>query len=297
MPRNCSPRRVALVGMQELPEPDFDEAPLLAALRDAGFDAQVLHWDSDEPAHDPAHFDVCVLRATWDYHKRADRFTAWLRRAASESVLCNPLATVLWNMHKRYLLQLNQAGVPIIPTILIRHGDGESCGTALRQSGWSDVVIKPAISAASWNTRRFRNDASAGAESFLVEQVAERDTLIQPYLSEVESGGEVSIVWVDGQVTHAIRKAPRFEGGEERVEPCAIESRHISIAHRALRAAQQDAMYARIDVVERADGSTVLSELELIEPSLHFNRSPIAVRRFVNAIAQLEHQPTARHQG
>ncbi len=279
--------------MQALPEPDFDEAPLLAALREAGFDAQVLHWDSDEPAHDPAAFDVCVLRATWDYYRRPDRFKAWLRRAASGSVLCNPLATVLWNMHKRYLLQLAEAGVPIIPTILIQRCDMQSCGSALRQSGWRDVVIKPAVSAASWNTRRFRIDELDHADAFLLEQVAQRDTLIQPYLPEVESGGEVSIVWIDGQVTHAIAKAPRFEGGEECVQPRTVESRHIAFAHRSLRAAQLEAVYARIDVVERADGSLVLSELELIEPSLHFNHSPAALRLLVNAIERRAHRPTA----
>ncbi len=295
---NChSARRVALVGMQHLPEPDPDEAPLLGAMRDAGFDAQVLHWDSNDPAHDPARFDVCVLRATWDYHKRAERFEAWLRRAASVSVLCNPLTTVLWNMHKRYLLQLAKAGVPFIPTVLLDRGSHQSVTEIATVNDWVEIVIKPAVSAASWHTKRFGKATFNDGERFLREQIALRDMLIQPYMVEVESGGEVSIVWIDGQVTHAIRKMPRFEGGEERVQPCSVEARHITFAHRALRAAKQDAMYARIDIVECADGSILLSELELIEPSLHFNHSQMALQRFVNAVARLEHpSATDRHQ-
>lgn len=284
---NLPPRRIALVGMAQLPEPDPDEAPLLGALREAGFDAQVLHWDSDDAAHDPAAFDVCVLRATWDYHRRPQRFEAWLRRAASVSILRNPLATVLWNMHKRYLLQLERVGLPIIPTVLLERGSRRTVADIAGANDWREIVIKPAVSAASWQTKRFAPDETESAERFLREQTAARDTLIQPYLAEVEGGGEVSIVWIDGQVTHAIRKTPRFDGGDERVQPCSVESRHITFAHRAMQAAGQDASYARVDVVERADGSIVLSELELIEPSLHFHHSPPALCRFVDAVGRL----------
>lgn len=279
---------MALVGMQELPEPDFDEAPLLAALRDAGFEAQVLHWDSDDPAHDPANFDVCVLRATWDYHKRPDQFAAWLRRAASESVLCNPLSTVLWNMHKRYLFQLAEAGVPIIPTALIRRGSPQTVTESISVLDSTQIVIKPAVSAASWKTRRFGTGETDAAESFLREEVACRDMLVQPFIEEVNAGGEVSIVWIDGKVTHAIRKTPRFDGGVERVEPCSrLDPRHVAFARATLDAAKQDVLFARIDVVERTDGVILLSELELIEPSLHFHHGAEALNRLVGALSRL----------
>lgn len=280
--------RIALVGMKELPEPDPDEAPLLAALRGAGFGAQVLHWDSDEANHDPAAFDACVLRATWDYYKRPDQFEAWLRRAAAVSRLCNPLPAVLWNMHKRYLLELEAAGVPIIPTVLLERGSQAKVAQVADERRWNAIVIKPVVSAASWKTRFFTAGQMGEAETFLRQVVAQRDMLMQPFMDEVNAGSEVSIVWIDGKVTHAIRKTPRFDGGDERVAPCpTLDRRHVDFAQSVLAAARQDVSYARIDVVERADGSILLSELELIEPSLHFNYSADALEAMVLAVQRV----------
>lgn len=280
--------RIALVGMMHLPEPDHDEAPVLAALRRAGHDSRVLHWDSDDPGHDPAAFDVCILRATWDYFLRLEEFRAWLERAASVSILRNPLPAVLWNLHKRYLLELADAGIPIIPTALLARGSTTSLRETVGGHQWDRVVIKPAVSAASWKTRRFDAVQLNEAASFLNQEIAHRDMLIQPFIEEVTSGGELSIVWIDGEVTHIIRKAPRFHGSDESVTPCErLDDRHVAFAQGVLAAAKQDALYARIDIVERTDGTILLSELELIEPSLYFPYSRSALERFTAAVSGL----------
>ena len=43
------------------------------------------------------------------------------------------------------------------------------------------------------------------------------DTLVQPYVPSVEAYGERSLVWVDGALTHAVRKTPRFGDQDEQV--------------------------------------------------------------------------------
>ncbi len=150
--------------------------------------------------------------------------------------------------------------------------------------GWGEVVIKPAVSGASWQTHRFGAGERQRAAAFLREMLPQRDMLVQPFVG----GGEVAIVWIDGCVTHAVEKAPRFHGGDERVtarpEP---DERHRRFAEKVVEAAGQPALYARVDAVERADGSLLLSELEMIEPSLFFDHSPDALTRFVQAVKQL----------
>ena len=51
-------------------------------------------------------------------------------------------------------------------------------------------------------------------------------------------------------------------------------------------------LYARIDMVRDAENRPMLSEVELIEPSLFFRESPRALERFVAAIARRFRQRT-----
>lgn len=55
-------KQLAIVRCQDLPEPDTDEAPLLAALTRAGVAAQLVSWDDLDV--DWSQFELVVLRAT-----------------------------------------------------------------------------------------------------------------------------------------------------------------------------------------------------------------------------------------
>ncbi|MGH3961274.1 hypothetical protein [Mycobacterium sp.] len=76
---------------------------LVAALRRRGLHAHWLPWD------DPAtlHADLVILRAAGD--DRPTEFLAWTRRVRH---LLNPPDVVAWNTDKRYLGDLQCAGVP-----------------------------------------------------------------------------------------------------------------------------------------------------------------------------------------
>lgn len=82
------------------------------------------------------------------------------------------------------------------------------------------MVVKPAISAASLHTRRFQIDRDGDLDEgrrFLADLAAERDVMIQPYLPSVETEGERALIWIAGELTHAVRKSPRFSGEDEEV--------------------------------------------------------------------------------
>ena len=93
----------------------------------------MLAWD--DPQADPAAYDLCVLRSTWNYAQRYDDFLAWVD---SVPRLLNPAAIVRWNSHKSYL-----RGLPVetVPT------------SFRRESPWEDVVVKPAVGAGSWRVK------------------------------------------------------------------------------------------------------------------------------------------------
>jgi len=275
--------RFALATCKVLPEPDGDEAPLLEALRRRGHEATPLAWD--DPESDAGAFDVVVLRATWNYHLAPELFVAWAARTADRAQLVNPLAIVRWNVHKGYLRELQTAGVPVVPTVWIERGHPIAAREIRARTGWDDVVIKPAISAASWRTQRLRLREEGPADDFVRSLCADRDVMVQPFLRSVEEHGERALVWIAGELTHAMHKHPRFAGADERVTPVSeIHAVERRVAEMALDRWRNRALYARVDLVRDAVGQPRVSEVEMIEPSLFFPHAPAALDRFADAL-------------
>lgn len=273
---------VALVTCRQLPEPDADEELLLAALSRAGLKVDMLAWD--DASADPSMFSFCILRSCWNYHLDPESFLAWISSASSLSNLLNPEQAVRWNLHKKYLKELEQKGTPIIPTVVLEKREHDRIDEVIRgHSG--DFVVKPAISASSFQTKRFRHGEREQAMNFARTLMQERDIMIQPYMQSVENVGERSLVWIDGKFTHAVRKTPRFAQDEERVsEGLTISDRELRFAEKALACVPGDLLYARVDLVEDDGGELLVSELEVIEPSLFLLQSPDALQRFVSSV-------------
>jgi glutathione synthase/RimK-type ligase-like ATP-grasp enzyme len=276
---------VALASCRILPEPDGDEEPLVRALRAEGLSAEVLAWD--DPGAPFAEARLTLLRATWNYPDDPEGFLGWAERTSRVSVLRNPLGIVRWNLHKSYLLDLERAGVPVVPTLLARRGEGAPLARLVEGRGWRDVVVKPAVSAASRKTLRA---APGDAEAHFRALVRGEDVLVQPYLPSVEGYGERALVWIDGRVTHAVRKSRRFAGDVESVASAGpIPADEVQLAERAIAAIPEGLrrdglLYARVDMARDADGSPRVMELELIEPSLFFRESEEALARFVGRV-------------
>ncbi|MBI5431216.1 MAG: hypothetical protein HZA52_00110 [Planctomycetes bacterium] len=267
-----------------LPEPDPDEELLLAVLRERGVDARMAAWN--DAREDWAAPGATLIRSTWDYIHALGAFLAWLDRAACSGPVWNPSELVRANVHKRYLVELARRGVPTTPTWLVERGAHVELGRELDARGWRDVVIKPAIGAASFRTRRFARDELAAAALHLNGLVADRDALVQPYLTSVDGYGERALVWIDGEFTHAVRKQPRWSGEDESVSPALdVEPEERALGEVALAPIAKDLLYARVDVARDERGQPVVMELELVEPSLFLKQNPLALARLADAVA------------
>jgi hypothetical protein len=272
-----------------LPEADPDAAPLASALAAAGVDARVLPWEDDAAWAGAA---PTLLRSTWNYSLAVDRFLGWCERVAAAAPLWNPLAVVRANAHKRYLLELAARGVSTVPTALLARGRSLADARAgIAGRGWQRIVVKPAVGAGSLGARAFAvGDGAADDDAradHLATWLARGDVLVQPYQRSVESHGERSLVWIDGEVTHAMRKSPRFAGEDERVtgpHPIADDERAVAMA--ALAPWADRVLYGRVDLARADDGRPQVMELELIEPSLFFAWHPPALARFVAGLTR-----------
>lgn len=274
--------RIAFVTCLSLPEPDHDEPIFLAAAQAAGHQATMAAWD--DPAIPWADYDRIILRSCWDYPGRVDEFRAWLARIAPLGTLQNPADMVAGNLDKRYLQDLERHGLPVVPTRWAERGAALHLPDLTQ--GWPQFVLKPAISAGSELTRLFRQDQADEAQAFAHQILAQRPLMVQPFFPSVRTVGERSIVCLGGVPSHVVIKMPRFDEDDESVTgPDTATPAETELWQRVLATLPQTPLYARLDLMEDAQGQWCISELELIEPSLFFFKHPPAAARFIELIA------------
>lgn len=283
--------RVALVTCATLPDLDPDDQKLIEPLSRLDVEAVPAVWS--DASVDWAAFDLAVIRNTWDYTDRRDSFVAWAR---SVPRLANPADIVEWNSDKRYLTDLARAGLPVVPTTWVSDD-----GSALPEAGMH--VLKPAVGAGSVDAARFAMHdehearlARAHAERLLA---AGQTVMVQPYMESIEGAGETGLIYVGGELSHAISKSAMLGGDrrasetglylEEKIVSRAPSAAEVELSRRALAAVPggwERLLYARVDLVPDANGEPILIELELTEPSLFMSTTPGSEERFATAIAR-----------
>ena len=238
--------RIGVATSEDFPGLDPDDAPLLEALGDG---ATPVVWS--DPGVDWEAFDLILIRSVWDYFVRYEEFRTWLDRMERLPVW-NPVETVRWNSEKGYLRELADAGIATIPTAW----EGEV--------PWEEAIVKPTVAGGSLGLRRAKKG-----------EPIEPGQMAQPFLPEI-ANGELSLIFFDGELSHAIRKTPKE--GDIRVQPehggivtpATPTDEELAIASRVLAAAGRDLLYARVDLV----GDGLLIELEAIEPRFFFSYAP-----------------------
>jgi glutathione synthase/RimK-type ligase-like ATP-grasp enzyme len=295
--------RVALVTYSGKPALTPDDAELRDALASLGADAEARPWDENT---DWASYDNIVLRSCWNFHHRPREFRAWLSEieARCPGALRNSPALARWSVDKRYLQDLADRGVRIVPTTWVTAAEPDavpSLGSIMDAShAEHGAVVKPAISATAHETWRIEpGNAEAHEERFrrLVTEMPS-GVMVQPFVPEILEG-EWSLIFLGSEFSHAVVK--RAAAGDFRVQHDyggtvdvgAPGDALIADARAALEAAADstgsrvtEILYARVDGVERA-GRLVLMELELIEPVLFFARAAGAAARMAQLILQI----------
>jgi hypothetical protein len=280
---------------------DDDMPLLLAACACLDLRAEVRAWDDFTVSW--ARYDAVVLRSPWDYHLRLPEFLRWCERIDRVTRLLNPLPMLRWNTDKHYLADLEAAGIAVVPTHFVEP-DAEPLPAlqafldAFPQA--AECVVKPAVSAGSNDTQRYRREQTFAAANHIGRLLdAGRSTMLQPYLDAVDTSGETALLYFDGAFSHAIRKAALLRPNEapadhtqlaDAIAGRAPDADELQLAERVLAALRTciagQPLYARVDLIRDADGRPRLLELELTEPSLFFDHVPGTADRFAMALAR-----------
>lgn len=282
--------RLAIASSRQFSSIHVDDVYLVAVLELLGIEPIVCVWN--DPEVDWTAFDAVLIRTIWDYFEHYAAFLAWTHTLDRLGVsIINDTQMLRWNSDKRYLLDLERHGVPIIPT---RVAQGAFLQAALAQVTDREVVIKPTVSGGAWHTVR-GNAGTTEFEQALAKLPPQLDYLVQPFVPEIASHGEWSLLYFGGAYSHAVLKRPTE--GDYRVQEqhggsmaqATPDESILQAGSRILAAVaalgHQAPVYARVDGV-MVNGQFLMMELELIEPSLFLAERPDAAERFARLLLE-----------
>ncbi|WP_400193085.1 RimK family alpha-L-glutamate ligase [Hymenobacter sp. B81] len=271
-----------------------NEDDLLANyLRAQGLRVSLAVWSDAQV--DWRSFDAVVLKSPWDYFDRPAEFHRWLDHLDAAGVaLLNPTAIVRYNADKAYLLDLQAAGVGVVPTRHLPRGSRAEPERWLTELGTEKVVVKPTVGGGAKDTFALTPATAATARPQLQSLLAVADFLVQPFVEQVQTTGEWSLVFFGGELSHCVLKTPKpgdfrvqhYLGGSIRA---VTAPPHIEQAARDIvRRFAPGCLYARVDGVDSPAGGFWLMELELIEPFLYLEiGGKQACVRYYQALRQL----------
>lgn len=267
-----------------------DDRLLSEALREHGLTTTRVDWARRDV--DWSQFRCLVFRTIWNYFELFDDFTAWLGRVEGETTLCNTASIVRWNMDKHYLADLGAQGIPIVACNFIERGDTRPLAEHLAASGWKEAVIKPAVSGAARHTYRLNRDNVEELEPIVRRLLTTEAFILQPFVDEIQRGGEDTLMVLNGRYTHAVRKTAK--PGDFRVQvdhggtvlDLTPTAEQIELAERTMAACEPLPAYGRVDMVRDNEGRWAIMELELIEPELWLRHHPPAAKELAAAIAK-----------
>jgi glutathione synthase/RimK-type ligase-like ATP-grasp enzyme len=260
---------------------------LIEPLNNAGWHIEKVSWKKKNVNW--AEFDVVIVRSTWDYQDDPETFFEVLQIISKQTRLENNLELIQWNINKKYLQDLADQDIAIVPTIWQDGFNNINPEKYFNQLNTERVIFKPLISANADNTFRIDNLSVKSKIDILKNTFENRPFMVQPFMDKIVAEGEYSLFYFGGEYSHSIIKKPQegdFRVQEEHggtLELITPGPAILKTAQKVIEVIKPEPLYARVDLVRMENDRFALMELELIEPSLYFNMDPVSPERFVKA--------------
>ena len=269
--------------------PDADLPLLQNSLHALGIDAAAAAWE--DPDIDWSAFDLVVIRSTWTSVEFPERYLRWLNSTASMTRVENNTSLIAWNFDKRHLLDVQAADIPIVPTTWVAP-----------DQDWrppaGPFVVKPAVSGGGRETAMYTRPSADAVDHVRRLQAGGATVMVQPYVESVDVVGETKMVYIDGQLSHALNVGPLLEPDagvcerpwEKRVSakvctPTPAETNTADRVMAFIEARFEGPLYGRVDTCMVQDEPAVL-EIEFVDPSLSLSAAPEAPGHLASAIAR-----------
>jgi len=265
----------------------------IKSLTEQGIDVDILDWEKVVQT-DPtklSRYRAIIIRTIWNYFKKPESFIKMLDFFKENHLpLLNPVDIVRWNMDKRYLQELQDDGIEVIPTEFIFKHHENVFQKAINR-GWKTMVLKPMISGGSYHTFVITDQEGKRFDELIEEFYQNRPYLLQEFIPEI-TNGEISTLCYASGYSYSIKKVP--QAGDYRVQfnyggqyhVCPVDPQIQAIAQKIQGRFISTTLYQRVDGVWR-DGHFLLMEVELIEPDLYLGHHEEALNEWVKNLMLL----------
>ena len=258
------------------------------ALEKEGYKVHRTNWDDRN--FDWNNTTHAIFRTTWDYFDRFDEFQTWLHTVNTKTRLVNDYELIKWNLDKHYLLNLQNRGITIPPTLYLNAKKHHSLINICKHTGWNKFVLKPAVSGAGRHTYAFDLKDASNYENIFRKLIQKENMLLQEFQQNVVDFGEIAMMYFGHQFSHAIIK--KAKPGDFRVQddfggtvhPYTPSKEELLFCQKVIENITPKPVYCRIDLIKDNSNTLAVGELELIEPELWFRFNPKAANQFVKAL-------------
>lgn len=285
--------RIAFVGYEiqqqyVVATQEDEDSQLLSLFSQKGLDVHREIWD--DPKVRWEDYGLVLIKSTWDYFEKIDRFNQWLDKIAALGIpMLNPYSIIKWNSDKHYLQEMIDAGFNVIPSAIIENGAPSGLAPFFKQFNTQQLIVKPCISGGARNTFTVTTNNLPAMQAKIDALVKEEAYLVQPFIKEIETAGEWSFIFFNGAFSHCVVKRPR--SGDFRVQfthggtvhIAAPDAAHVKSATAFVERFAKGCLYARVDAVIIGNVLTLM-ELELIEPYLFLGAVPGGYENYCTAL-------------
>ncbi|MBU6338928.1 MAG: ATP-grasp domain-containing protein [Rickettsiales bacterium] len=238
------------------------------------------------------NYDLISFNGCTRYYLHIEKFRAFCKKISEQKIkTVNPLSVILWNVDKKYLADLAKEGFNLTTTIWVEQNQQIDLAKKVNEFNWKKIIIKPTLSAGSFNTSVFDLTKFDLAQKHLQEITKYSAAMIQKFIPEVIENGEYSAIFLDKKFSHLVLKTPAtndfragIRQGASVVSVDFSANREIvEYAEEIVKHIKEDLSYARVDLVV-SKNQILLMELELIEPLLYSEFSDGFVEKYCNLL-------------
>jgi len=284
-----------------------DDQIAVNELRKQGYQVDPIIWGQSIASL--PHFDLVIVRSPWDYMDNPEnkqQFLTWIADLEQSGTrISNPVSFMLWMLDKHYLRDLQTENVQIIPTQYYEKGAHLNLASYFSKNG--PFVLKPCISAAGIGLFYISTiEEALHYQKEMNQQLQQSSYMLQPFVNEIMTAGEWSLIFLGGKYSHAVHKKPgnnsilvHAERGGSLSFPVEPSSSLIHFANdayvkifSAFRKTIQSPfnddtiIYLRLDIIETEQGPVVI-ECEGVEPELFFRAGAGSEKKFYEAVKKL----------
>lgn len=257
----------------------YDDLNLKESLNRRGIEVKAQDWQN----YRPIEGDRILIRTPWNYSLFKEDFLSLLSLIESKNCkVYNPVDLIRWNLNKRYLEELQESGIKVVPTTYV-----DSFSLKNLDAIEFPFVVKPLVGASGRDTFLIKGSTDLSKLEVLYNQAV----MIQPFVESIKTEGEFSFIYFDNEFSHAVQKTAKegeFRIQDEHggsVKAYNPTDEEISKVNKMLKLTNRSFLYVRVDVVIFND-DLYLMELEAFEPELFFRFHKESSEEFARKIEE-----------